>query len=287
MIYLLLGMRQEIERPLPIIRTNSGQAAVEYILIVVIVVIIFLGLSVQFFKPMQTFIDASVGKYIECLLETGELPALGGESRIAEEAGCSAKLNAQAFKAGTLGPGSGGLGEGNSGGGSKKSSGGSDDKGQGGGGGATYAGSSGRSSIFSNNGKRGGLEGSSENPKIVEISLASAPEAGLRKGNSNAFSGGRRNAYKPVINYGLSSDEKDKVERELKSGTRVIASDLRGQTPKKISLKPPAKTEKKEAEEASMGFGDFLRYFLIAAIIIVLILLIGGQAARLAKGWEK
>lgn len=57
--------------------SDSGQAVIEYLLILVVTVGITLGVVLQFNKAFQTFADNYFGNYLACLLETGELPSLG------------------------------------------------------------------------------------------------------------------------------------------------------------------------------------------------------------------
>ncbi len=39
-------------------------------------------------------------------------------------------------------------------------------------------------------------------------------------------------------------------------------------------------------EETKMGFGDFMRWLLIAAIVIAIVFFLGGQALQIGKNWE-
>ena len=54
--------------------SESGQAAVEYILILAIIVIIALSVVWQFSTAFRSYSDKLFDGYIACLLETGELP---------------------------------------------------------------------------------------------------------------------------------------------------------------------------------------------------------------------
>src|SRR6516165_1280679 len=54
----------------------SGQAVIEYLLVVTVTVIIIAALAEKMFKPMDQFVQSIMGDYIACLLETGELPIL-------------------------------------------------------------------------------------------------------------------------------------------------------------------------------------------------------------------
>jgi hypothetical protein len=281
MIYLIIGRRQEIETAIRPFRTNSGQATVEYVLILVVTVTILLALISQVFSPMKVFLQSYMGDYVQCLLETGELPALNGESRIQDADSCESK-----FKPGSLKDGRPRMaGEGEPGSEDKEKNGG----GSGGGGGGTYAGSSSRrNSAFSNTTGSRSAEVGSADPKVVEISIGATEEAGFRKGSGrSSFSRQTRKSYGQVITYSLSADDQEKLEKEAKTPSRIIASDLSLTPQKKMIVKAPAASKFKDSEDPQIGIGDYLRYFLIAAIIVILLVLLGGQAARLSKSWEK
>jgi hypothetical protein len=55
---------------------RSGQAAVEYILLLVIIVSLVIGATKAFGK-MNDFMNRYIGEYVVCLMEYGELPNLG------------------------------------------------------------------------------------------------------------------------------------------------------------------------------------------------------------------
>ena len=70
------------------INTNtkeSGQALVEYILILMTVVLISIGLLYQFNKSVRDYITVFFGEYIACLVASGQLPSLGSE----DNTGCT------------------------------------------------------------------------------------------------------------------------------------------------------------------------------------------------------
>ena len=64
---------------------QKGQAYVEYLLILIVTLTLLLGLMLQFFKPLQGFLKDYMGTYVQCLLETGELPAISGEDAINDD----------------------------------------------------------------------------------------------------------------------------------------------------------------------------------------------------------
>ncbi|HPI40080.1 MAG TPA: hypothetical protein PLJ21_04705, partial [Pseudobdellovibrionaceae bacterium] len=94
---------------------QRGQALTEYILVVVVTVAILIGLASQVFTPLQKFLQGYMGSYVECLLETGELPAtLGGDYESAATSECRAKLDASLdILKGDGGSGSNGQGKSN------------------------------------------------------------------------------------------------------------------------------------------------------------------------------
>ena len=61
-------------------KLQSGQAVIEYLLILLIIVGIVIGLMTQFHGAFRDYVDNYFGEYLACLLETGELPSLGGNT---------------------------------------------------------------------------------------------------------------------------------------------------------------------------------------------------------------
>ena len=85
----------------------------------------------------------------------------------------------------------------------------------------------------------------------------------------------------------IHSDSIIKIEEEKKGAARLIASDLPGKPSKKVLLKPSTSADViKDEKVEEWNLGDYFRFLLIAAIIILLIAVIGGQAAKLSKSWE-
>ena len=63
-----------------IITSKSGQAVVEYILLILIIVLVSTGLLYQFNRGFRSYVNIFFGEYIKCLIESGELPVLGGST---------------------------------------------------------------------------------------------------------------------------------------------------------------------------------------------------------------
>ena len=259
----------------------------EYILLLVITVSLILSLTGQFFTPFKRFINNYMGDYVSCLLETGEFPSTGGSATDSE---CDFK-----FEPATLANGRPPAQNGNApndesssansrdrNGGSSRGSGSNGAQG-------SYAGSAGRNEGFLNGPpprvSSGDTAGST---KVVEISIGSADESGFNTaGTTSAYNSTSANRPKPVISYGLTTGEQKKIEEEKKGAARLIASDLPGKPSKKVLLKPSTSADViKDEKVEEWNLGDYFRFLLIAAIIILLIAVIGGQAAKLSKSWE-
>lgn len=256
----------------------------EYVLLLVITVSLILSLTNQFFKPFGAFVNNYMGDYISCLLETGEFPTTGNSPNSQSE--CDFKFDPATFKDGRQPASGGSASDGNSSG--RKKSGQGDNSSAGAG---SYAGSAGQRASNLNSGppSRGNGDSGGGQTKVVEISIGSTPEAGFNaRSSSSAFGvngGAARGAQ--VITYGITGSDQKKHEDDKKGGTRTIASEGSYRSPKKMTLKPPSKDAVlKEDKNEELNIGDYFRYLLIAAIIILLIAVIGGQAARLTKSWE-
>ncbi len=263
---------------------RSGQATMEYILLLVITVSLILSLTGQFFTPFKRFINNYMGDYVSCLLETGEFPSTGGSATDSE---CDFK-----FEPATLANGRPPAQTGNrpndeiSNENSRdRNSGSSGSNGAQG----SYAGSAGRNeSYLSGPPPRVSSGDTAGASKVVEISIGSGEESGFNTaGTTSAYNSTSASRPKPVISYGLTTGEQKKVEEEKKGAARVIASDLPGKPSKKVLLKPSTSADViKDEKIEEWNLGDYFRFLLIAAIIILLIAVIGGQAAKLSKSWE-
>ena len=279
---------------------QSGQALIEYVLMLIISVSLVVLLATQIFTPLQNFLKAYMGDYVQCLLEVGELPSLGGESTIAADEGCNAKFEAASLSNGRP-PISNGASSENSGNNSgsnsnKNSKNGSSDSESSAGTGSGHAGSSsragGRSTMLSRNGP-GGMDGASGgSDKVTEIPV----EQGAGSSNGFFMTGNnqviyvRRTAKTTSIGIaGLSENERKKLEKRSIASKRqnVSAEGETGSAPKKMIVKPPEPKATVLKEDTGWSLGNFIRYLFIACIIIVLLIFIGGQALQMSKSMEK
>lgn len=278
---------------------NSGQAVIEYVLMLIISVSLILTLVTQIFKPMEKYMQAFMGDYVQCLLETGALPSFGGDSvPNAQDMGC-VMPNFQDV-AGKMGDGKGSNGGRNSGskseegdgaGGSKNSSSsGSAESGSGSNRGSGYAGSASRGGggvVRSPKRIQSGIE-SSENSKgkVVEVALEGGGSGSFFKtGSGRGYAIDNRRKNMAVGIAGLNEADKKKLEKK-KESTRTIAVSTGdfGPPPKKIGVKKPEIKQEIKDDSEPMTVGNFIRYLFIAALIIALVIFVGGQVVSMSDG---
>lgn len=273
---------------------SHGQALIEYILMLIITVTLVLALISQIFKPFGQFIDSYMGSYVGCLLEYGELPTLGSSDPSAadEDSECNKKFAAATLEGGRP-PGSGGgnrdSGEDANSKNSTRTSTGSG--GSSGSSGGSYAGSDSRGGSSLINARRspsrGTDGGAAKGGKVVEIAVNGS--------DGNGFFGSDRDGRRPVAQVkktravglaGLSEAERKKLEKKANGVATIIASDGIAPMPKKTRVKkPPVKAFVEE--EKPLTVGNFIRYLFIAALVIALVIFIGGQALQMSKSYDK
>ncbi|MFK8136838.1 MAG: hypothetical protein AB8E15_00630 [Bdellovibrionales bacterium] len=303
-----------------ILGNQSGQGAVEYILLLFIVVTLLGGGLYQFHDAFRNFSQAYFGDYLRCLLETGELPALGYE----QDGICNAEFQAFSLASGRPAiPGSGsGGGSGFSGG--NNSNRGSSSGGRGVGGRDSSSNSSARSGSSSGEassrvprgtGSGNGMETRSlgrQSPS--RESSVSSDSNRLRKGRFQRVAqnkekkdknkkpkrrGGTANANQIYeASYANSSrlqrryvaanlDDEELAEAREINGSNVSAGvDGAGGRSQKVPIKKKRKAASLEEAKPSLGFGDYLRYLVIAAILIAMLLFLGGQLQSISKSME-
>lgn len=272
---------------------QRGQAYVEYLLILIVTLTLLLGLMLQFFKPLQGFLKDYMGTYVQCLLETGELPAISGEDAIEDDTCRAQWQKSQARTGGGSGNSSRGSGQGNLNDGDGKDRNRrpatEDNSGFGRGG---NAGSESRSGSYFRPPRR--LGGSDRSPEFVQngkkvVIDMNEPGTGSKyfKTTTENLGGGRERQ----VTLGMSSlSERERRELSEKiASKRTVVADNSFNSPqkKKIRVTKPAAKTVIENEESDISIGGLLKIFLIVGIILVIVLLLGGQALQLSKSWEK
>ena len=256
----------------------------------VIAVSLVLMLITQIFKPFQAFVQSFTGDYLACLLEKGELPNLGVENpddeckfSFKEVAGSTPSSSSSSSSSSSNSSAS------NSSSGSKSSSSSSSSSSSN----SSYAGSNSRAGgsnyISNTRSPKKGVDSASQSGKVVEIALEGGGAGSYfstRNGNSYEVVG-RRVASVPVS--GLTEDDRKKLEKrgEKESKATIVSGESLNPPPKKIAVKAPEAKSVVQSDDKPLTFGNFIRWLFIAALIIALVIFLGGQALQFSKSSEK
>lgn len=268
-------------------RNQSGQAIIEYILVLLVVVSILLGVMWQFNEGFKSFTKSYFGDYLACLLELGELPALGGVT--------SGQCQHETF---AMGPSPGMPGgrtpedsdDPNSADSGRNSAGlGSSSSGSGGSGGSGSSRSAESSGRFGSN-----FSGTSRDGRPATVVIGTAKDdtytgsTETSSGKVSKISSARGGSMELIDQSGGVIDPFE--ERKVKSAPVAIAKDSRAEALKskkqKVDIVRKTASADTKDKDAEIGFGDFLRWLLIAAIIIAIVFFLGGQALQIGKSWE-
>jgi hypothetical protein len=86
--------------------------------------------------------------------------------------------------------------------------------------------------------------------------------------------------------FGLANDKEKDTEEKI--STKTKSDKLVGGTNREEKIRVNRKIAAKEQtiDENEMSFGNFIRILIIAAIIIALVVLLGGQGLQISKSWD-
>lgn len=261
---------------------------VEYVLLLMVTIMVVFGVVYQFNDAFRNWAKGYLGDYTACLLETGELPAIGGT-------GGTSSACADMFKTFSLTEGrpynsDGSDGSGGGGGGTGPGGDDEDPDGRNGqgtdGSGANYGGSRrrvgsgfGSDGRYGRNNNNGGSDSAAaRKPRNVytgstEDSLASSGIGQNRSGSSS-----RQRMLEGGFYLARDSRPPEQVER----APAKISEGGRTERTTRMLIKRRLKTESQVAPDTPLTFGDYLRYLLIAAIIIALVIVLGSQMAQIS-----
>ncbi len=253
--------------------SQSGQAIMEYILVLVVVVGIALGVMYQLNTALKKYVQSYFGDYVACLLETGELPSLGGDTGANAES-CASLYEPFSLQNGRplIASSGGGNSEGNDGNSSNRS---------GSRGGGSSRVTRNRTSLNADR-DRGGQ-------------VVAGKVDGKSKKEYQGYGGGEdaSASYKANINRGgPGSRIYTKLKNETKEKTLNKKIDLNGKlagrSSRKIAVDMDKFKPKPAVSDTSFGlsFGDYIRYILILALIVVIVVFFGGQLFQLRKSWD-
>ena len=279
------------------IKSNSGQAIVEYILVLV-VAIALMGMVLQFSKAFQTFANNYFGSYLSCLLEMGELPFLGVDG---DSSGiCNAEFQPFSLTEGRpLNPDA-----------NKKKAvpktGSSQSNGEGGTGGssarfqikspsASRSSSSSSSSSFSSSlGSGQGSHGSGSQHLPIGRKKSKVDHSGspLQVGKINSSSPPKSNLSGDntagATRFRLRSGKayKDDEEGEPISAKASAKNSDDRQTRKYIPINRAPLQKEVSIELGTFDWTAYLRFIIIAGIIIAILLLLAGQIMQINKSMD-
>lgn len=264
-----------------IVTNQKGQGVIEYVLVLIVSVALILGGVYQLNSAFKTWATNYFGNYLACLLETGELPTIGGSP------GDSGLCN-QIFKPFSLADGrplvdgykapDAGNEGGQQGGARERELAG------GGGGGSSYQGTPFRSSIT----WRGGSQGPNR--------MRPPTETGSKTGDNRTGDYGsygrlnRRLRTDPItrLDKKFAFEGKKDPKQKSRSPNLVKKADSeKTQRQKRITINPnDFKKDRPAAPDSSFTISDFIRFLIIAAIIVALVMFLGGQALKIGKSME-
>lgn len=260
---------------------ESGQAVIEYILVLIVVVSILLGVMWQFNDGFRKFTNSYFGDYLACLLELGELPALGGPT----SGQCHYEWPDGKSPSNPDG---------------SKTAGGDDNKGKdsssppsksssannGGGGGSGAAESVGRFGSNYSGASRDGRPATVVMGQVKTDSYTGSTEATSGKRADTAANKGGSLEVVDQSGGVIDPFEQRKVKEDKVAVAKgTVADNLRSKKTRVTINRKVASTDYQDKDKA-FGFGDWMRWLLIAAIIVALVVFFGSQAMSISKSWE-
>lgn len=264
--------------------SQSGQAVLEYILVLFVVVSIALGIIYQFNDSFKSKLNTYFGDYLACLIETGELPSLGSDSGVSQGE-CDAGFDSFDPRSGRPLIASSGQGDGGSPGASSSSRGGRPSRYTNSG--SSRNGESGRNNFIrnrpqrqllnKNSGANGKRDESRSSPSADSNTIIRRRRRGPREANiisSDFIDKKAKNLRKKVRKFKKPAKEK---ELDLLRSARVPlkVDDLDKRQPAQIK------------EEGSFGLGGFIKLMVILAIFIAILVFVVGQGMQIKKSWQK
>lgn len=273
--------------PHGLLASRRGQAVTEYLLVLVVVVGIALGVLYQLNTAFKKYVQSYFGDYIACLLETGELPSLGGEEGVSGDV-CNASFepfslkNGRPLIAGDSGDGGAGAGGRNRG---KTSSSSSSSRARDPNAGSKVTRNRGTRNADRTTGTGSATASLDKNGKKKELKKASS--------SSSRFSFRARRMIRdgqiPLSGrFNMSSEAEKQKERPM-TIKKLDAKDPIRRVTRKLALNPEQFKPKPQRSDGNieLGFGQWLRYILIIAILVAIVVFFGGQLNQLRKSWEK
>lgn len=276
------SIRDEHSNPTALLRNERGQGIIEYVLALVVGVSLILGGMYQLNSAFKVWATNYFGNYLACLLEAGELPSISGDG------GDSGVCN-EFFKPFSLADGRP-LKEGKDPGAEKGKAGsgaGTNDKKAGSstvsGGGTHFA--SGRA-FGKGGGNRAIAAKGSKGKGLGPVGSTGSTDV------SDYGSYGKLNKridVKPktlLDNRFAFEQEKEGKEKRKSVASYKHPSEEGGKAPKIRVKKIDRKRDVAAQEDTGLNIPNFLRYLIIAGIILALVVFLGGQTLQIGKSMD-
>lgn len=258
------------------LESSSGQAVVEYLLVLIVTVGMIMGIMYQFNDAFKKYVQNYFGEYVACLLETGELPSLGNDVGVNASV-CNASFEPFSLKNGRpLISSSGNSDSPNTRVGNDSTSPGRTPPRQN----PSSDGSKITASAAGRNGETtagSGNDGDSSKNIVGKYSLA--PSFNYRTNRKRA------NGQISISGAQLNNNKKDAVDSTIaKLKNKGGNSNLRQN---KLSVDPRAFRKIASTDESiNLSFGDYLKYIIIFGLLILILIFFGGQLLQLKKSWD-
>ncbi len=266
------------------LKSQSGQGVLEYILVLVVTVAIVVGLLWRFSDAFRAWGNNYFGEYLACLLETGELPTIGGTGGGAGV--CNQYFEPFSPIAGR--PPKPGTGQGGSEKGDSSNTSSTRKKSTGGGGGnagRVSGGGTGSNRFRANNNSGETVRGADGRIKPAKDTYTGSTESSMPAGIYSNQSDNNRTKFRSYAGItGFAPEKNEVAAREAKISVKTAAGGKKDQ--RKMLVKRNLASAKELETNDDMSFGDFLRILVIAAIIIALVIFIGGQALQVGKSMD-
>lgn len=262
---------------------QAGQALLEYILVLLVVVGIIGGVIFQLNTAFRIWANNYFGNYLVCLLETGELPSLGAPDPNSE---CAQEFQAFDVQSGDTLTGEGvGEGDGSGGGGGRAAVAPGSNGSVGGRPGARSGRNFGRANRFRARGGGAGVDGEGDEDGISRESNRTGP--GYIDGYSSDSGRPKRFATRGEIKRrGRARQEKEEEAKKKPKAKNVEGGPETRAGPELIPVANRSLAKVDAVEVDDLSFGGFLRYLVIAGIVIALVIVIGGQILQVTKSME-
>jgi hypothetical protein len=264
---------------------NRGQAVIEYMLLIFVSVTFVVTIALSVFQPLGQFVDSLNRLYIQCLLETGELPQLSSQD---DSTVCFEELPRFAALDENGNPVSS---EGSSRRGRDRNEAVANRDGQ-----TSNASGGVRSTRPSRTGGGVGVSRGNASPEpgpdkttIIPVDQSFNEGSGFMASSSDSQSGRtQQRKTRRIAVDSLSEYDRQNLERNIQKNQKTSTSENEGFTQtqkKKIIVKPPPVEKKMENIQAETGFGYYFKMFLLLIFILFIIIVFGSQAYQLSKSW--